>query len=154
MCDQTKRKDDPGCIWRDQPEEKLPVNMEQIVNRRTEELSSSTRSEILMSIGAALLLVGVVAWRLGAHERLLEFGFAAVIAWLAISLYRFRQRIWRWHPSRPDAVATTGLEYYSPHCGLDGKGEYSLPASAKRAPSYRLARCLDGVRLLAPPPSG
>jgi len=40
------------------------VNLEQIVNRRTEELYSSTRSEILMSIGAALLLVGVVAWRL------------------------------------------------------------------------------------------
>jgi hypothetical protein len=40
------------------------VNLKQIVNRRTEELSSSTRSEILMSIGAALLLVGVVAWRL------------------------------------------------------------------------------------------
>ena len=80
MSDQTKGKD-PECIWRDQPEEKLPVNLDQIVNRRTKELYSSTRSEILMSIGAALLLVGIVAWRLEiAHERLLEFGFAAVIA--------------------------------------------------------------------------
>jgi hypothetical protein len=112
MPDQTKGKD-PGCIWRGQPEEKLPVNLEQIVNRRTEELYSSTRSEILMSIGAALLLVGVVAWRLEiAHERLLEFGFAAIIAWVAISVYCFRHRIWRWGRSRPDAVAATGLEYY------------------------------------------
>jgi hypothetical protein len=77
MSDQTKTND-PGCIWRDQPEEKLPVNLVQIVNRRTLELSSNTRSEILVSIGAALLLVGVVAWRLEiAHGGLLEFGFAA-----------------------------------------------------------------------------
>lgn len=81
------------------------------MNRRTEELSSSTRSEILMSIGAALFLVGVVALRLQiAHEGLLEFGFAAAMAWVAISLYCFRHRIWR-DPSR-DAVAATGLEYY------------------------------------------
>jgi hypothetical protein len=112
MSDQTKGKD-PGCIWRDQPEEKLPVNLKQIVNRRTKELSSSTRSEILMSIVAALLLVGVVAWRLQiAHEGLLEFGFAAAAAWGAISLYCFRRRIWRSDTSRRDAVAATGLEYY------------------------------------------
>ena len=112
MSDQTKGKD-PGCIWRDQPEEQLPVNLKQIVSRRTEELSSSTRSEILMSMGAALFLVGVVAWRLKiAHESLLEFGFAAAIAWVAISLYCFRRRIWPWAPSRRDAVAATGLEYY------------------------------------------
>lgn len=88
------------------------MNLEQIVSRRTAELSSSTRSEILMSIGSALLLVGVVAWRLQiAHEGLLKFGFAAAIAWVAISLYGFRRRIWRRDPSR-DAVAATGLEYY------------------------------------------
>jgi hypothetical protein len=111
MSDQTKGQD-PGCIWRDQPEERLPVNLEQIVNRRTEELSSSTRSEILMSIGAAVLLFGVVAWRLQiAHEGLVEFGLGAAVAWVAISLYGFRRRIWRRDPS-PEAVATTGLEYY------------------------------------------
>jgi hypothetical protein len=104
---------DPGAIWRDQPEEELTVNLEEIVNRRAEELSSSTRSEILMSIGAALLFVGVVAWRLGpAHGGLQEVGFAAVIAWAVISLYWFRRRIWRRNPARPDAIAATGLEYY------------------------------------------
>jgi hypothetical protein len=104
---------DPGAIWRDQPEEELTVDLEQIVNRRTEELSSSTRSEILMSIGAALLFVGVVAWRFApAYDRLQEIGFAAVIAWAVISLYWFRRRIWRRNPARPDAIAATGLEYY------------------------------------------
>jgi hypothetical protein len=112
MPDETGAKD-PGAIWRDQPEEELTVNLEQIVNRRTEELSSSTRSEILMSIGAALLFVGVVAWRLApAHGRLQEIGFAAVIAWAVISLYRFRRRIWRRNPARPDAIAATCMEYY------------------------------------------
>jgi drug/metabolite transporter (DMT)-like permease len=35
----------------------------------------------------------------------------AAIAWVVISLYRFRRRIWR-RPSRPDAIAATCLEYY------------------------------------------
>jgi hypothetical protein len=108
------KENDPRCIWRDQPEEKLPVKLEQIVNLRREALYSSTRLEIIMSIGAALVLVGVVAWRLTgfAHERVLGFGLAAVIVWIAISLYWFRHRIWRGEASRPDAVAATGLEYY------------------------------------------
>jgi hypothetical protein len=88
------------------------VNLEQIVKRRTEELDSSTRWEILMSIAAALLFVGVMAWRLApARDRLLPVGYAAVVAWVVISLYRFRRRIWR-RPARPDAIAATGLEYY------------------------------------------
>jgi len=112
MSDQTRAKD-PGTIWRDQPEEKLAVNLQQIVNRRTEELYSSTRSEILMSIGAAVLFVAVIAWRFAPrYNRLQELGFAAVIAWVVISLYRFRRRIWRRDASSPDTVAATGLEYY------------------------------------------
>jgi hypothetical protein len=77
---------DPGAIWKDQPEERLTVNLEQIVKRRTEELDSSTRWEILMSIAAALLFVGVMAWRLApARDRLLQVGYAAVVAWVVIS---------------------------------------------------------------------
>jgi hypothetical protein len=103
---------DPGAIWRDQPEERRKVDLEQILKRRTEELYSSTRSEILMSIAAALLFIGVVAWRLWpAHDRLEQVGFAAVILWVIISLYWFRYRIRR-RPSRPDAPAAAGLEYY------------------------------------------
>jgi hypothetical protein len=112
MSDQIGAKD-PGAVWRDQPEEKLAMNMEQIVKRRTEELSSVTRSEILMSIGAALLFVAVVAWRMAPfRDRLPEIGFAAVLGWVVISLYWFRHRIWRQNTSPPDAVAATGAEYY------------------------------------------
>jgi hypothetical protein len=111
MSDQARGKD-VGAIWRDQPEEELAVNLEQIVNRRTEELSSSTRSEIVMSMGAALLFVGVMVWRFApAYERLQEVGFAAVIGWVVISLYLLRRRIWG-PPSRPDVAAATCLEYY------------------------------------------
>jgi CHASE2 domain-containing sensor protein len=106
------RAQDAGVIWREQPEERLTVNVEQIVKRRTEELDSSTRWEILMSIGAALLFVGIIAWRLPpARDRFQQFGYAAAIAWVVISLYRFRRLIWR-RPSRPDAIAATCLEYY------------------------------------------
>ena len=103
---------DPGLIWRGQPEE-VPVNLTQIVCQRTQELSVRTRSEIVTSVGAALLLIGVVAWRLEiAHERLLELGLAAAIAWVIVSLYSFRRRIWRHDAPRRDAVAQTCLEYY------------------------------------------
>ena len=112
MSDRSGAKD-PGAIWRDQPEEEIQVNLEQIVNRRTEELSSSTRSDILMSVGAALLLVGVMVCRFApAHDRFLEVGFTDVIAWVVISLYWFRRRIWRRGPASPDAIAAPGLEYY------------------------------------------
>jgi hypothetical protein len=87
------------------------VNLEQIVKRRTAELDSRTRSEILMSIAAALLFVGVTAWRLPpARDRLPQVGFAAALVWVVITLYRFRRRIWRRAP--PDALAASGLEYY------------------------------------------
>ena len=103
---------DPGALWRDQPEERRTVDLEQILKQRTDELYSSTRSEILMSILAALLFIGVVAWRLGpAHDRLEQVGLAAAILWVIVSLYWFRYRIRR-RPSRPDAPAAPGLEYY------------------------------------------
>ena len=112
MSDHTGAKD-PGAIWRNQPEERIAMNLEQIMQRRTEGLSSSTRSEILVSIGAALFFVAVVAWRIAPfHDRLPEIGFGAVLAWVAISLYWFRHRIWRRNASRPDAVAAAGAEYY------------------------------------------
>jgi hypothetical protein len=103
---------DPGSVWRNQPDENLPVNAREVVRRRTDELSSSTRWEILMSIGAALLLVAVAAWRLqvvpGAP---LEAAFAAVLVWVVTSVVAFRHCIW---PERPlsDAMAASGVEHY------------------------------------------
>jgi len=107
-----KRTNDPGAIWRDQPEEEIAVNVSQVVNRRAEELSASTRSEILMSIGAAVLFVAVIAWRLPpVKSRLFEVGFGAVAVWVVISLFQFRRWAGR-DRVRPDAVASSGLEYY------------------------------------------
>jgi hypothetical protein len=112
MPDSTRSKD-PAALWKAQPEEKRQVNLEQIVNRRTEELHASTRSEILMSIGAAVLFAVVMAWRIApGGDRLLEAGLAAVIGWAAISLFWFRRWIWRREPPRPDAVAASGVDYY------------------------------------------
>jgi hypothetical protein len=106
------RANDPGVIWRDQPEEEVSVNVSQIVNRRAEELSASTRAEVLMSIGAAVLFVAVIAWRLPRfNSRLFEVGFGAVAVWVTISLVRFRRWAGR-DRARPDAVASSGLEYY------------------------------------------
>ena len=99
---------DPGRIWRDQPEEPLPVTFNNVMERRARELSSGTRAEILMSLVAVLLLVAVTAWRLRiGRDGLLEVGLAAAVAWVAVSLYRFRRRIWR-----RDELAVTGVEHY------------------------------------------
>jgi hypothetical protein len=99
--------------WKNQPEEKIPMHQDQFVNRRADELYNSTRSEILMSIGAALFFAAVMAWRFGwMQSRLQELGLLAVIAWVAVSLYRLRDTIWRKDPVPPDALAATGLEHY------------------------------------------
>src|SRR5437870_3941573 len=103
---------DLQAAWRDQPEERLPVNLNQFMNRRTHELHWSTRWEILSSIAAALFFVAM-AWSLAPiHDRLQPFGFAMAVAWVLISLWWFRRRIWRAETARPDAVAANGLEYY------------------------------------------
>lgn len=103
---------DPAALWKTQPEETRQVQLEQIVNRRAEELHASTRSEILMSIGAAVLLVGVVLLRFNqARNPLEEAGCALVVLWVAATLYRLRAQIWR-TPARPDAAAATGVAYY------------------------------------------
>ena len=89
------------------------MQLEQIVNRRTEGLYASTRSEILMSIGAALLFAGVMAWRFAPYrEPLQAAGLAAIVLWVAVSLVWFRGRIFHREPQRPDTAAAPGVEYY------------------------------------------
>jgi len=115
MSEESRAKD-LGAAWRSQPEEKLSVNLEQFVSRRTRELASSTRWEIAVSIGAALFFAAMIALRFAsAHDRLLQPGWMAVIAlavWVLISLYWFRDRIWRDASPRKDALATTCRQYY------------------------------------------
>jgi hypothetical protein len=98
--------------WLNQPEEDIPVDFEGIHRRRTWELFSTTRSEIIGSIGAALFFAGIVAWRFAPErERLVLFACAGVMVWAAVTVFRFRDSIRR-HAPRPDALARTGLEHY------------------------------------------
>ena len=107
--------EDLGAVWRGQPEERRPVNLDQLVQRRTSELSASTRAEIIMSMMAALFLLAMIvtlaAGRFAyAPGRMQMFGLAAIVVWVLISLWWFRERIWRKPGSA--ARAATGLEYY------------------------------------------
>jgi hypothetical protein len=115
MSEESRAKD-LGAAWRSQPEEKLSVNLEQFVSRRTRELAASTRWEIAVSIGAALLFAAMIALRFAsARDRLQQPGWIAVIvlaAWVLISLYWFRDRIWREASPLKDALAATCREYY------------------------------------------
>lgn len=103
---------DPGSVWRNQPTERLEVNLQHFVNRRAQELYSKTRSEIIMSIAGVIVFIATVSWRFhSAQNWFQQVGFALVIAWVLISAYRFRDRIWRASPGE-DAIARPGLEYY------------------------------------------
>ena len=98
--------------WLNQPEEDIPVDIEHIHRRRTWELFSTTRSEIISSIGAALFFAGIVAWRFAPErDRLVLFACAGVIVWAAVTVFRFRDSIRR-HVPQPGALARTGLEHY------------------------------------------
>jgi hypothetical protein len=99
-------------VWLNQPEEEFPVDIERLHRRRTWELFLTTRSEIITSIGAALFFASFVAWRFApARDRLMQFACGAVIVWAAVTVFRFRDSIWR-HTPQPGAFARTGLEYY------------------------------------------
>jgi hypothetical protein len=98
--------------WLNQPDEEFPVGIERIRRRRTWELFSTTRSEIISSIGAALFFVSIVAWRFAPErDRLVQLVCIAVIVWAAVTVFRFRSSIWRPTP-RPGALARTGVEHY------------------------------------------
>jgi hypothetical protein len=98
-------------VWKEQPEEDTAVMVNQLLSRRTKQLHVSTRSEIVMSIVAALFFVAVLAWRLpqGGFQ-LQPFTIAAVALWVAITAFRF----WRifWQSDAPPNTAAPGLSYY------------------------------------------
>ena len=103
---------DVRAAWLNQPEEELPVAIERLRQRRTGELLSATRSEIISSISAALFFAAVLAWRFAPERQaLVLYGCGVVIVWAALTALRFRYIIWR-HPSPPGAFARTGLEHY------------------------------------------
>jgi hypothetical protein len=88
------------------------VDVEHVHERRTWELFSTTRSEILSSIGAALFFASVMAWRFGSErDRLVQLGCIGVVVWATVTLLRFRNSI-RPNTPRPYVLARTGLEHY------------------------------------------
>jgi hypothetical protein len=98
--------------WLSQAEERTAVDIESLHRRRTSELFSTTRSEVIGSIGAALLFAAVVAWRFAPEgDGLVLLGCAGVILWAVVTAFRFRYAIRR-HAPRPGAIAVTGLEHY------------------------------------------
>lgn len=98
--------------WLNQPEEKMPVDVERFDGRRVWELFVTTRSEVLGSILAALFFAGVVAWRFAPErDRLVQAGCAGVAVWAAVTVIRFRRSIGR-GGGDADALARTGLEHY------------------------------------------
>jgi hypothetical protein len=105
------RKYDPQAIWREQQFEETPVIVDRIMNRRTQQLHVSTRSEIVMSIVAAMFFIAVLAWRLpGAGLELQGAGVAIAAAWIAITVFRFRRILWG--STAAAHSASTGLAYY------------------------------------------
>jgi hypothetical protein len=103
---------DVRAVWLNQPEEAIPVDVDDIYKRRRSELFSTTRSEVMSSIGAALFFGGILAWRFAPErDRLVQFGCAAVIVWAIVTLFWFRSSI-RGNTPQPDAFARTGLEHY------------------------------------------
>lgn len=104
---------DPGSIWRSQPGGDVGIDLQGFMKRRTRELGSRTRWEILLSLAAALFLAAVIAgWFALAQDRLPRLGLALVLAWVAATAYRFRDRILRRSGPPADAAAATGLDYY------------------------------------------
>jgi hypothetical protein len=102
-------------IWLEQPEEEHPMEVERFAKSWADTLRDRTRSEILFSIGAAVLFIALMGWRWvmdGARpHKLAWFVAAAVAAWSLVSLFWFRRRIWRGNGGRRD-IAAAGLEYY------------------------------------------
>lgn len=108
-------RDPVVAMWLEQPEEEHPVEVERFARSWAESLRDRTRSEILMSIGAAVLFLMLVGWRLmmdwGRLPKLGWVAAAAVVGWSLVSLYWFRHRIWHGSGRQRD-FAAAGLEYY------------------------------------------
>src|SRR5215831_10747033 len=97
---------DPHVIWKEQPKEDTPVIVDHIMNRRTQQLHASTRSEIVMSIAAAVFFLAVLVWRLpSAGVALQPVGLAAAALWIAITAFRFR-KVLRDSGLPPDSAST------------------------------------------------
>ena len=98
--------------WLDQPEEEIPVNLENVYVKRTWELALITRSEVMSSVGAALFFAIVVGWRFAPErDRVVQLGCAVAVAWAIVTLFRFRS-LMRPSTRDPAAFGVEGIEHY------------------------------------------
>jgi hypothetical protein len=102
---------DPRSIWQSQPTEPSPMTLEKI-RRKTRELRSKTRRQLLGSIAAPLV---VIASDLICVKRLnnpaLRSLFVVAIAWSLAGLYFFNRGMWS--AALPEASAlTTSIQSY------------------------------------------
>ena len=90
----------------------MELDIEQLVNRRTRELSSATRAEIWWSVGAALFLIAA-AWRVTpTRNEALYALLTLVVAWVLLTLYRFRDRLRPAGLPHAGAAAVKCIDYY------------------------------------------
>lgn len=99
-------------IWKEQPEEPHVMIPREFLTHRARDLYTSTRSEILTSLGAAIFFVAIIGWRMTpVRDQLLLMGLASVIVYVLITLYRFRRKVWTTAEDL-NALAAPGIEFY------------------------------------------
>lgn len=104
---------DPAALWMKQPEERSAVTLADMVSRRAADLSENSRAEILGSLGAAIVFVVVISWRMApSSDRMLWVSLAVTVVWTIITAWRSRQQIWNREPREPTALAASVLEFY------------------------------------------
>jgi hypothetical protein len=107
--------EEPGSLWRDQP---LAHGIsEQALHNRTLKTSSRTRSEILMTLCAALFLLMVMALRFySISNRLLLLSAVLCAIWIGVTLIRTRGRLFGLQRGNREAGKAepwaTGVEFY------------------------------------------
>lgn len=105
--------EDPGSLWRQQPQEETQVLPSRFLDRRTQALSATTRSEIVSSLSAGILFVAILAWRFELRSDPYVIGGALlVLCWVLITLYRFRNRIWPGKKAEEAPFSAPALEFY------------------------------------------
>jgi hypothetical protein len=99
---------DVKALWRDQPNEKLPVPSPEGLVLRGRRLHAMTRSEILTTVSALLFFAAVLVWRLGPSHVAMA-SLALITLWVFITLLWLRRRVWS---SADQAFAASGVEFY------------------------------------------
>jgi hypothetical protein len=114
-----------GSIWRDQPlMENISIDT---LQRQTLSVSMRTRSEILVTLAAAVFLVIVLALRFYAiSNRILLLGSALAATWIVVTLIRNRGRLSNSGRTADGTQAaepwSTGLQFY--RAELEGRRKH------------------------------